>query len=86
MSIQNLIAQTKASFVKAQGTDLADLYEYDLNSFESVQWLMNEDLTDDVVTNLDRMDTEPREQIIMAIADEYGVEYVETVLGYKILA
>ena len=70
MSIQKLINETNCN------SDVAD--------FESVQWLLNADLTDDVMVKIDDMDTEPREQIVLAIADEYGNGYVETVLGYEV--
>ena len=70
MSIQKLINETNCN------SDVAD--------FESVQWLLNADLTDDVMVKIDEMDTEPREQIVLAIAGEYGNGYVETVLGYEV--
>ena len=84
MSIQKLIDETHSYYVEAQGTDLSDLYEDDLNDFESVQYLINSDNIDDAVAKIDNMDTEPREQIVLAIADEYGNGYVETVLGYEV--
>ena len=84
MSIQKLVDQTHSYFVEAQGTDLSDLYKGDLNDFESVQWLLNADLTDDAIAKIDRMDTAPREQIVLAIASEYGNGHIETVLGYEV--
>ena len=84
MSIQKLIDQTYSYFVEAQGTDLADLYEDDLSGFQSVQWMMNADDIAGAVAKIDDMDTEPREQIVLAIVDEYGSGYVETVLGYQV--
>ena len=84
MSIQKLIDQTYSYFVEAQGTDLAELYEDDLTGFQSVQWMMNADDIDGVIAKIDCMDTEPREQIVLAITAEEGVGYVETVLGYEV--
>ena len=84
MSIQKLIDETYSYYVEAQGTSLADLYKDDLNDFQSVQWMMNADDTDGVTDKMDNMDTEPREQLILAIADEYGNGYVETVIGYEV--
>ena len=84
MSIQKLIDETYSYFVEAQGTDLADLYEDDLSGFQAVQWMMNADDLDGVTAKMDNMDTEPREQLILAIADEYGNGYVETVIGYEV--
>ena len=84
MSIQKLIDETYSYYVEVQGTSLADLYKDDLNDFQSVQWMMNADDTDGVTDKMDNMDTEPREQLILAIADEYGNGYVETVIGYEV--
>ena len=84
MSIQKLIDETYSYFVEAQGTSLADLYEDDLSDFQSVQWMMNADDLEGVTAKMDIMDTEPREQLILAIADEYGNGYVETVIGYEV--
>lgn len=83
MSIQKLIDQTYSYFVEAQGTDLADLYEDDLSGFQAVQWMINANDLDGASAKIDDMDTEPREQIVLAIAGEYGNGYVETVLGYE---
>ena len=84
MAIQKLIDQTYSYFVEAQGTDLADLYKDDLSDFQAVQWMINSDDIDGAVAKIDNMDTEPREQIVLAIADEYGNGYVETVIGYEL--
>ena len=84
MSIQKLIDETYSYYVEAQGADLAELYKSDLNDFQSVQWMMNADDLDGVTAKIDNMDTEPREQLILAIADEYGNGYVETVIGYEV--
>tara|TARA_Y100000385_G_scaffold183903_1_gene189958 strand:+ start:1370 stop:1588 length:219 start_codon:yes stop_codon:yes gene_type:complete len=64
--------------------DLRGLYEDDMSDFESVQRLINSDDIDGAVAKIDDMDTEPREQIVLAIADEYGSGYVETVIGYEV--
>ena len=52
--------------------------------FQAVQWMINSNDMDGAIAKIKRMDTEPREQIIMAIADEYGNGYLETVIGYVI--
>ena len=84
MSIQKLIDQTYSYFVEAQGTSLANLYEDDLSDFQAVQWMINSNDIDGAVAKIDNMDTEPREQLILAIAGEYGNGYVETVIGYEV--
>ena len=84
MSIQKLIDQTYSYFVEAQGTSLANLYEDDLSDFQAVQWMINSNDIDGAVAKIDNIDTEPRKQLILAIADEYGNGYVETVIGYEV--
>jgi len=84
MSIQKLIDETFSYFVEAQGTSLANLYEDDLSDFQAVQWMINSNDIDGAAAKIDNMDTEPREQIVLAIAGEYGNGYVETVLGYEV--
>lgn len=83
MSIQKLIDQTY-SYMQTATEDLRGLYKDDAADFEAVQWLINADEMDAAIAKIDNMDTEPREQIVLAIADEYGSGYVETVIGYEV--
>lgn len=83
MSIQKLIDQTY-SYMQTASKDLRGLYEDDMSDFESVQRLINSNDIDGAVAKIDDMDTTPREQIVLAIADEYGNGYVETVIGYEV--
>ena len=84
MSIQKLIDRTFSYTVETHGTDVGKLYKDDLKNFESVQWLINADELDAATALVRNMDTEPREQLVLAIADEFGSGYVETVLGYQV--
>ena len=83
MSIQKLIDQTFSYFVEAP-MDLADLYLADTSDFQAVQWMINSNDIDGAIAKIQCMDTEPREQILLAIADEYGNGYLETVIGYEV--
>ena len=82
MSIQKLIDQTFSYSVESP-MELADVYLADAAAFQAVQWMINSDDIDGAVAKIDRMDTLSREQIISAIADEYGNGYVETVMGFE---
>ena len=84
MSIQKLIDQTYSYFVEAQGTDLADLYEDDLSDFQVVQTFLNMNDNEGVCIKINDMDTEPREQIVLAMAADYGNKFVEYVMGYEV--
>ena len=84
MSIQKLIDRTFSYSLEAQDAGLADLYLADTADFKQVQWLMNSNDIDGALAKIGNMDTEPREQILLAIAEEYGNGYVETVIGYEV--
>ena len=83
MSIQKLIDQTFSYSLEAP-MDLADLYLTDTANFQAVQRMINSNDIDGAIAKIKRMDKEPREQILLAIADEYGNGYVETVIGYEV--
>ena len=83
MTIQKLIDQTFSYSLEAP-MDLADLYLADTADFKQVQWLMNSNDIDGALAKIGNMDTEPREQILLAIAEEYGNGYLETVIGYEV--
>jgi hypothetical protein len=83
MSIQKLIDQTFSYSLEAP-MDLADMYLADTADFQAVQRLINSNDIDGAIAKIKRMDTEPREQIILAIAEEYGNGYLETVIGYEV--
>ena len=84
MSIQKLIDQTYSYFVEAQGTDLANLYEDDLSDFQVVQTFLNMNDHEGACIMINDMDTEPREQIVLAMAADYGNKFVEYVMGYQL--
>jgi hypothetical protein len=83
MSIQKLIDQTFSYSLEAP-MDLADAYLADTADFQAVQRMINSNDIDGALAKIGNMDTEPREQILLAIADEYGNGYVETVIGYEV--
>mgnify|MGYP003651403768 CR=1 FL=1 len=84
MTIQKLIDQTYSYFVGAQGTDLADLYKDDLTDFQTVQSMMGMKDYSGVSVKIDDMDTDPREQVVIALASEFGNAFTAKYLGYTI--
>ena len=84
MSIQKLIDQTYSYFVEAQGTDLANLYEDDLSDFQLVQTFLGMNDHEGACIKINDMDTEPREQIVLAMAADHGNKFVEYVMGYQL--
>ena len=84
MSIQKLIDQTYNYFVETQGTELADLYEDDLSDFQVVQIMLGMNDHEGVCIKINDMDTDPREQIVLAMVADYGNKFVEYVMGYQV--
>ena len=84
MSIQKLIDQTFSYSVEAKGTDLEQLYLDDMKSFQKAQFLMARKDFDHCSTYIDEMDTEPREQILLAIAAEFGNKFLVKMFGYEV--
>ena len=84
MTIQKLIDQTYSYFVEAQGTSLADLYEDDLSDFQTVSIMLGMNDHEGACIKINDMDTEPREQIVLAMVAEYGNKFVEYVMGYEV--
>lgn len=84
MTIQKLIDQTYSYFVEAQGTDLADLYEDDLADFQSVSIMLGMNDHEGACIKINNMDTEPREQIVLAMIEEFGSQFVSSNFGYEV--
>ena len=84
MSLQKLIDQTFSYAVEAKGTDLEQLYLDDMKSFQKAQWLLAREDFDHCSTHIDMMDTEPREQILLAIAEEFGNKFLVKMFGYEV--
>ena len=84
MSIQKLIDQTYSYMVEAVD-DLKDLYKSDYEDFIKVQ-IMLEDLdVDSVVRFVEHMDTEPREQILLAMLEERGTVWVKNKMNVRVI-
>ena len=84
MSIQKLIDQTYSYMVEAVD-DLKDLYKSDYEDFIKVQ-IMLEDLdVDGVVRFVEHMDTEPREQILLAMLEERGTVWVKNKMNVRVI-
>jgi len=84
MSVQKLIDQTFSYAIEAKGTDLEQLYLDDMKSFQEARFLMAMKDFDRCSTHIDEMDTEPREQILLAIAEEFGNKFLVKMFGYEV--
>ena len=81
-AINKLVDQT---FSYAQdGGDLADMYMDDLNDFKKAITLFRNSDNEELGNHIDYMDTSPREQLIMAFAQDCGKDFVSQNLGWKV--
>jgi len=79
-AIQKLIDQT---FSYAQeGGELAEMYIDDMKQFQEVQLELTFGDYDAASKVVDDMDTEPREQIIIALVEDFGASLVENKFGF----
>jgi len=79
-AIQKLIDQT---FSYAQeGGELAEMYIDDMKQFQEVQFNLTFGDYDTASKVVDDMDTEPREQIIIALVEDFGASLVENKFGF----
>ena len=84
MSIQKLIDQTYSYIIEASG-DLKEVYQDDYDTFVTVQNFL--DLGDryGAAALVEEMDTEPREAVLMALIEDYGVKWVENKFAVRVI-
>lgn len=81
-AVKKLMDQT---FSWAQdGDDLADMYMEDLNDFKKAVTLFRNSDCEGLADFIARMDTSPREQLIMAFGQDCGKDFVSQNLGWEI--
>lgn len=81
-AINKLVDQT---FSYAQdGGDLADMYMDDLNDFKKAITLFRNSDNEELGNLIDYMDTAPREQLVMAFAQDCGKDFVLQNLGWEV--
>ena len=83
MSVQKLIDQTY-SYIQTAPKDLRGLYVVDHGDFRQVGRLLEMKEFTKAAEKINNLDTEPREQILSAIADEYGNKFLVSMFGYEV--
>ncbi len=83
MSIQKLIDQTH-SYIMTAPKDLRGLYVVDHGDFRQVGRLIEMKEFSKAAEKINNMDTEPREQILLAIAEEFGNDFLVNKFGYEV--
>ena len=64
--------------------DMAEMYAEDRNDVIEVKDRFNRGHMGSLRTFIDRMDTHPREGVVLALADDLGEDWVLKNLGYEV--
>ena len=89
MFLQNLYKLEKSlwnSHVEMMGVDndMAEMYAADRNDVIEVKERFNRGHMGSLKTFIDRMDTHPREGVVVALAADLGEDWVEENLGWSV--
>lgn len=89
MFLENLYKLEKTlwnSHVEMTGVDhdMAEMYAADRNDVIEVKDRFNRGHMGSLKTFIDRMDTHPREGVVMALAADLGEDWVEENLGWSV--
>ncbi len=81
-AINKLMDQTFSYSVEDQ--ELADMYTADLHDFKKAVTLFRNSDGEGIAELVDEMDTAPREQLVMAFAEDCGKDFVKSYLGWEL--
>ena len=82
-AINKLMDQT-FSYAQEADADMAEMYMDDLRDFKKAITLFRNSDNEELGNHIDYMDTDPREQLIMAFADDCGKDFVSQNLGWEV--
>ena len=81
--VKTLCDRTFSYFVEAE-EDMKNLYHEDLEGFQNAIELFKQSDAEALATLVSEMDTEPREQIVLAFNEDCGSAFVREILGYEV--
>ena len=81
-AVKTLIDQTFSYSIEDK--DLKDIYLDDLKAFQFVDVQISLGNIENAVNTINDMDTEPREQIVCALAKDKGNDWVADNLGWEV--
>tara|TARA_B100000674_G_scaffold236467_1_gene194259 strand:+ start:571 stop:864 length:294 start_codon:yes stop_codon:yes gene_type:complete len=81
--VKTLCDRTFSYFVEAED-DMKKLYHEDLVGFEAAMELFKRSDAEALATLVSEMDTEPREQIVLAFNKDCGPVFTLEILGYEV--
>ena len=84
-AVKKLMDQTFSYAQEAQAEgDLAVMYMDDLRDFKKAVGLFRNSDGEAIAELCDNMDTAPREQLVLAFAEDCGKDFVKAYLGYEV--
>ena len=83
--VKTLCDRTFSYFVEAD-KDMKNLYHEDLEGFQNAIELFKQSDAEALATLVSEMDTEPREQIVLAFNEDCGSAFVREIFGYEVCA
>ena len=81
--VKTLCDRTFSYFVEAE-EDMKNLYHEDLEGFQTAMELFKQSDAEALATLVHEMDTEPREQLVVAFNKDCGPVFTLEILGYEV--
>jgi len=83
-AINKLMDQTFSYAQEVADTELFDCYMEDLKEFKKAVTLFRNSDGEGIAELVNEMDTAPREQLVMAFAEDCGKDFVKSYLGWEL--
>lgn len=83
-NVEILIDDYKKYAEEETSFGLNEMYMQDRKDFEKVVELFRADDPEKLSTFIDRMDTSPREEVVVALAKDLGKDWVSQTLGWNV--
>ena len=84
IALKTLIDQTASYSSEATDRDMKVMYRDDMRLFSEVQVAITFGNFKKASSYVDAMDTEPREQVVMALVKDLGAKVVAEKFGYEV--
>ena len=83
-ALEKLIDETKSYMIAEKDMDMAKMYYADWKDFNQVDELVTGGSFQAAADKINGMDTSPREQAVLALAEEKGSAWVAHYLGWEV--
>ena len=84
VDLKNLVAHWKELSHETECEDITMCLEQDANDAQNVLDFLEHSNMEGAMSAINRMDTAPREQLVLAFAEDCGKDFVKSYLGYEV--